>query len=214
MESNNSCNHNKRRTSSRIKKANEKRIADDQVQDQEEFKRQKKLFALGKVPGPRDIVVNFNMNENSACSSLIKQETLEVDTTGTTESNDRLAISVHPNIKLEDESSVVIKVEETLDVEESPVLAQLNECSELTEQCKIKLEDESSIVVKVEDDNILQNHLKLLQARANQQDEEIQILVRMITELQLRLLAIGHQTPNAETPNVNIKNYLINSLNF
>lgn len=216
-------------TKTRLQDAIIKGRAEDELKEQEEWKRHKKLFAPRNVIEPRDILVESNISDikkekDVSCNSFIKQETLDAEST--------------------------VKVEEMLDVEEFTVLEQLNEYYEFTEQCKILVEIDNSLVVKVEetlnaeasptighvnehfsdtdvaieptskitprtkDDNFLQNHLQLLQVRVNQKNDEINVLIKIISGLQLRLQSLENNTPNEEIHNVSITKTLMQILIF
>lgn len=199
MESTGCSGRNVRKT--RLQQATEKRKTEEELKQQAELKRQKKMFSPRVVIGVRDIVVNSNLpkikEEDLGCSSTVKQE---ANKSLTNEPLECIGNSCIPKVKLDIGESV--KVEETLDLEETYFTEPLREPFELTEQSEdidnltdfksnvvpSELEQnlnpsESAILSEV--DQFSQNHIKLLKVLTQAKDQEIQTLAELIKGLQL-----------------------------
>lgn len=130
MASNNNSDSIAKRT--RLQEAAPKRKAEEELVQQDELKRQKEIFAPRQVTGVRDIVVNLNhlkikREEYLWCSSTVKLEPPEIESYFVDEFQDNTVNYSLPEVKLEFDDSLVVKVEDTLDLEESSFVKQFSE---------------------------------------------------------------------------------------
>lgn len=205
MASTSSHHHNKKRT--RLQNTSEKRRAEEELRQEAELKRQKKIFRVGDVIGPRDVVVNSNLSKlqqrtNKEIRPTLKQEPLEIESSLLDESHDSFHNSSFPQIKLEVDSSLVVKTEETLELEVSTFEEILNtnfESIEHTESYTGNAEHQtifsdtgqsdhcSEIALEAESHKFWQNHIQILKSLNYQKDQEVNKLTRVINGLNMEL---------------------------
>lgn len=127
MASNSSRDQIGRKT--RLQLATDKRRAQEQLEQEAKSKRQKEMFSPCQIVGPRDIQVK--LEEDARSSSSVKEEPLEVDS-ALIQPHHSFVNSNLPKIKLEgDDGSFIVKVEETVELEESTLMELVQRSFEL-----------------------------------------------------------------------------------
>ncbi len=190
-------------TKTRLQVATEKRKTEEKLQLITELKRQKKMFLPQKVIGPRAIPVNSDVLEikvekdAGCCASTVKEELLEFEFSSVDASQNNSFVNSEKLVeeKLEVDNSLIVKVEERFDLEESMLSEQLDDEYGLIEQNQNpeKRENEtwSGIETESKKDVFSPSYIQLLKRLVDRKDEEINILMDLIKELESNSLGNG-----------------------
>ncbi len=183
-------------TKTRLQEATEQQRAEEEMRQIEESKRQKILFAQVNVIGPRDNIVDSNLpiikkEDNLTETPSVKQELEEVEENfiGSEENSVNWTL-LEP--KLEADDSFVVKVEETIDLNESTFTEQLDETFEAavdnvygtSVELITTLPENECLTSDPENGKFSQNYIRLLTMLNDQKDKEISLLKDLIKELQ------------------------------
>ncbi len=179
------------------------------------------MFAPKNIIEPRDIPVNskpsmVKVEEDAEYTSSVKHEIFEVESSSIDEPNNSFGSYNLPNIKMEDETSLVVKVEETLDIPEFLVTEQQFESENFvneayTEHDVVPLEkqhsstDFSKLVPQPEPKKLTQNHIKSLKILFDLKDQEIGVLWESLRELELQLETSSDSILNPNPESVRLK---------